>query len=142
MLGRVRGDRSGSVARGRMGRAVAVLLASCAFVSLTSGGALALPLGTFTEFRVPTTLGTPAGIAVGRDGDLWFTELIGNKIGRITPTGSITEFPIPTAGSQPNGIAAGPDGAMWFTEQGRNIEIDRAPRPGRSPRSLVHRARP
>ena len=57
---------------------------------------------------------------MGRDGDLWFAELNGNKIGRITPTGSITEFPIPTAGSQPNGIAAGPPGAMWFSEGGGN----------------------
>jgi streptogramin lyase len=97
-------------------RVVVALLAFCAFMLLACGGALALPLGAFTQFRVPTTGGTPIGIAAGPDGAMWFTELNGNKIGRITATGSITEFPIPTANSQPLGIAAGPDGALWFTE--------------------------
>jgi streptogramin lyase len=50
------------------------------------------------------------------DGALWFTELNGNKIGRVTITGTFTEFPIPTANSQPHGITAGPDGALWFAE--------------------------
>ena len=62
-------------------------------------------------------------IAVGSDGNLWFTEFgvdFGNRIGRITTSGVITEFPIPTLVSQPNGIAAGPDGNLWFTETGAN----------------------
>ena len=55
-------------------------------------------------------------IAPGPDGNLWFTEESGNKIGRITPSGQITEYPVPTEGSDPHGITAGPDGSMWFTE--------------------------
>jgi virginiamycin B lyase len=51
---------------------------------------------------------------------LWFTEFIGNKIGRITPTGIVTEYTIPTAQSQPSGIASGPDGNIWFTETASN----------------------
>jgi virginiamycin B lyase len=39
------------------------------------------------------------------DGNLWFTELTGDKIGRITPAGSINEFPVPTASSRLTGIA-------------------------------------
>ncbi len=58
----------------------------------------------------------PGGIAVGPDGNLWFTEYNDNRIGRITPSGSVTEFLIPTAYSQPWTIAAGPDGNLWFTE--------------------------
>jgi streptogramin lyase len=58
-------------------------------------------------------------IAVGPDGNLWFTD--GNEaIGRITTAGVITEHAIPTPGSNPHDIAAGPDGAMWFTENGSN----------------------
>ena len=60
----------------------------------------------------------PAYITAGPDGNLWFTEVNANKIGRITTDGVVTEF---TAGitpfSGPTGITAGPDGNMWFTEQ-------------------------
>jgi streptogramin lyase len=40
----------------------------------------------------PVTAGSsPAGIATGPDGAMWFTESNGNKIGRIT-AGSLTEY--------------------------------------------------
>jgi virginiamycin B lyase len=71
------------------------------------------------EFPVPTPGSQPAGITVGPDGALWFTEENGNKIGRITTGGVITnEFPIPTLNSSPQEITTGPDGALWFTEFG------------------------
>src|SRR5947209_3969028 len=69
-----------------------------------------------TEFALPTQGSIPYQITVGPDGNLWFTEIVGNKIGRISPTGSISEFPIPTANSRPFGIALGPGGNLWFTE--------------------------
>ena len=74
--------------------------------------------GTITEFPVPD--GSPYGIAAGPDGNLWFTDLGSNRIGRITTSGTITEFVVPTAGSDPGGIAAGPDGNLWFTENSGN----------------------
>ena len=52
----------------------------------------------------------------GPDGNMWFTEESGNKIGRITPSGAITEFPIPTAGSTPKNLVVGADGNIWFPE--------------------------
>jgi streptogramin lyase len=55
-------------------------------------------------------------ITAGPDGNLWFTEQVTGKIGRITPGGVITEYALPVATAQPFGIAAGPDGALWFTE--------------------------
>jgi hypothetical protein len=58
-------------------------------------------------------------ITAGADGNLWFTEYDGSKIGRVTPAGVFTEFPTPTANSGPKGIAAGPDGNIWFTEYAR-----------------------
>jgi streptogramin lyase len=60
------------------------------------------------------------GITSGPDGNLWFTEHGGNRIGRITPSGSIREFSLPTPGSAPQGITAGPNGNLWFTEDYSN----------------------
>ena len=55
---------------------------------------------------------------VGPDGNLWFAEVLGNRIGRITTDGAITEFLVPTPNSRPTVVAAGPDGNLWFTERG------------------------
>jgi hypothetical protein len=57
----------------------------------------------------------PLLITAGPDGNLWFAEYIGNKIGRITPAGVITEFPVPPGGDYLPGITEGPDGNLWFT---------------------------
>ena len=51
---------------------------------------------------------------------MWFTELIGNRIGRIAPDHTIAETVVPTADSGPYGITVGPDGALWFTESRAN----------------------
>ena len=68
----------------------------------------------FTEFRVPTRGSYPHGITEGPDGNIWFTEADGAKIGRLTPAGVLTEFPVIGARSLA-GICAGPDGKLWFT---------------------------
>jgi len=52
-----------------------------------------------TEFPLPNTDSFPLWITTGPDGNLWFTEEHGNRIGRITPSGLITEFAVPTASS-------------------------------------------
>ena len=61
----------------------------------------------------------PVEITAGSDGNLWFTESAGNKIGRITPNDesnvTIKEFPLPPGGETPLGITSGPDGNLWFT---------------------------
>src|SRR5664279_2860858 len=82
------------------------------------GAALAnIALGqSVTEFAVPTASCVPLAITAGPDGNLWFNEQDGNKIGKITTAGVITEYVIPTANSHSIGITAGPDGNLWFTE--------------------------
>jgi hypothetical protein len=80
--------------------------------------ALASP--SVNEYSVPTSNSYPYSIANGSDGDLWFTEVNGNNIGKITPNGNITEYPIPTANSEPTSITTGPDGNLWFTEADGN----------------------
>ena len=56
-------------------------------------------------------------ITSGPDGNLWFTEAVGNRIARITTNGVVTEFSNGISnGAEPYGITAGPDGNLWFTE--------------------------
>jgi virginiamycin B lyase len=58
-------------------------------------------------------------MALGPDGNLWFTENNAQKIGKITPTGTITEYAIPPdpGNVDPESITNGPDGALWFTSE-------------------------
>jgi virginiamycin B lyase len=52
---------------------------------------------------------------------MWFTELLGNRIGRIQRDGTLVEYDIPTPGSRPIALAADPAGdALWFTEEATN----------------------
>jgi streptogramin lyase len=106
-------------------RLVALLPTSIVFLCLLVGllvgcGASTSHPSGLTEFPIPTSQSSPKAITAGPDGNLWFTEQAGNKIGRITPSGTITEFPIPTSQSTPIAITAGPDGNLWFTEEGGN----------------------
>ena len=74
----------------------------------------------FVEFPLPVASSQPRGIAVGSDGNLWFTEFGGNKIGKISLNGVITEYPIPTAASGARIIATGLSKTLWFTENNTN----------------------
>ena len=78
-----------------------------------------------TEFTAGISLDANLrGIASGPNGNLWFAEYTGPRIGRITPLGAVTEF---SAGISPGipgpfSIRLGPDGNLWFTEtQGNRI---------------------
>jgi streptogramin lyase len=76
------------------------------------------PSGAVSEFQLPGNERLPGGIALGSDGNMWFTEPGSNTIGRITPAGDISEFSAPEAGGE---IVPGPDGNMWFTEESNAI---------------------
>jgi len=57
-------------------------------------------------YTVPTTDSQPLNVTIS-DGYVWFTEQVGNNIGRLNPTtGQVTEFAVPTPGSGPADIAA------------------------------------
>jgi streptogramin lyase len=78
--------------------------------------------GAATRFVLPGGLNAPgdvgpASVAVGSDGNIWFTQARVPQIGRITLSGEIAEFEV---GGNPRGIAAGSDGALWFTEPAVN----------------------
>lgn len=55
----------------------------------------------------------PGALALGSDGNIWFTENLVNNIGRITPAGVLTEF---ATASHPFRITPGAPGTLWFSE--------------------------
>jgi len=57
----------------------------------------------------------PFAIAMGEDGNFWFTLSNSSKVARITPRGSINYVRTPTL-SNPAFITPGPDGNIWFGE--------------------------
>jgi virginiamycin B lyase len=90
---------------------------------------LSLP-GTSDSVEIPAADGGlyMAGIALGPDDAMWFTQSpVGpddppNAIGRVTAEGRYTSWKLPRPRSDPHRIIAGPDGALWFTERsGRRI---------------------
>jgi virginiamycin B lyase len=85
--------------------------------------------GTMRLFRLPHPDSTPIYIAQGCDG-MYFTELTGSRIGRITSKGRITEYPTPTPDARP--IAVAPrDCRVWFSEEtGHHFGV-LAPKTGR-----------
>jgi virginiamycin B lyase len=82
-------------------------------VNVTVAGTIC---GVVSEFPVPTANSGPAGITLGPDGALWFTESCGDNVGRITTGGAITETAVPSAAGEPYGITTGPGGTLWFAE--------------------------
>lgn len=74
----------------------------------------------FPKSRTPSYV--MANLALGPDGNIWFTKLsvereVGKsagKIGRITPEGNLAEYSLPD-GISPFAISAGRDGSLWFS---------------------------
>src|SRR5579883_1960704 len=118
----------------RRNRALLVVLSLVILIGLVLGGIVLYPrlsggaahrTGTITispmtahgfhDFAVPTANSKPFDITRGPDGNLWFTEFDGNKIGRVTPVGAVTEFALSDPNSSAAGITAGPDGNLWVT---------------------------
>jgi virginiamycin B lyase len=78
--------------------------------------------GRLIEYSVPTPNSGPLDLTFscvgGSNCNVWFTEFLANKIGKLNPhTGEFQEFSIPTPASGPHSIVAGfyPD-QVWFTE--------------------------
>src|SRR5437879_13882978 len=66
----------------------------------------------FVGIRVPTRNSGPLGIVTGPDGNVWFTEFLKNKIGKLDTNNHITEYKVPTLRSHPNHIIVGGDGNL------------------------------
>ena len=102
----------------------------------------------FTLFPITTRLNTASQpnlfrIAVGPDGNLWFSDV--EAIGRMTLDGINQEFPLP---GDPFDIAPGPDGNVWLSDENDDVvgrvlldgtqrEFPRVAGRPRSPRGIV-----
>lgn len=73
-------------------------------------------VGDLKEYTGPIAVSTAglSDIAAGPNGNLWFTEYHGGKIGKLDPrSGAVTEY---AAGcNQPDQIVLGADGNLWYT---------------------------
>ena len=94
-----------------------ISLLSAAGVLLGPAASIADTGGSITEFPIAGVCceAELAGITSGPDGNLWFTDVANDQVGKITPTGTASEVGVP---SFPTAIAAGPDGNLWFIDQG------------------------
>ncbi|HYW00823.1 MAG TPA: copper resistance protein CopC [Candidatus Acidoferrum sp.] len=70
----------------------------------------------FSELPLANDVG-PYGIAVDKNGIIWFAETGTGSIGRYDPTtGALSEYPLPQTGSRPFYIATGNNGTLWISE--------------------------
>ncbi len=77
------------------------------------------------DYRIVTytsTISEPYGLAYAL-GEVWFTGLSGNALGRLNPAnGAIVEYPIPTDSSSPVALEVlpGTPSRVWFAEKTGN----------------------
>jgi len=112
---------------------LALVVAGCKYSTLAGplpgpSPAPTLGPGIVSERPIPTSAATPLGITSGPDGNLWFAEFDGNKIGKVVPgtfpgAGSIVECgPLPTTNSAPVDVVNDPStpNKVWFDEFGND----------------------
>ena len=113
----------------------AIVVAGCKYSTL--GGPLPAPSpaptlapGIVSEKGIPTANATPFGITSAPDGNVWFTELNGNKLGHVVPgtfpgSGSLVECgALPAAASGPADVTVATGSPkVWFDEVGSTNKI-------------------
>jgi virginiamycin B lyase len=71
---------------------------------------------------VPTQGSRPHDPLAAKDGSIWWTGQLANKLGRIDPkTGAIREYTLKSPYTGPHGLAEDKDGNIWFT--GNNLGL-------------------
>lgn len=80
------------------------------------------------EYHTPTPDSSPADLAFDAQGNLWFTELNANRIGKLNPSQAksltsqgITEYELPQPNSKPHFLTVAKNGLIWFTEGANRI---------------------
>jgi virginiamycin B lyase len=64
----------------------------------------------------PSNLGGAWPHGIVADGEVWFTELEADKIGKLGRDGKVIEYPTPSRECGPSSIIVGPDKKIWFIE--------------------------
>jgi len=77
----------------------------------------------FTSVDVPTASSFPMRLVVDGENRVWFTELLGNKIGVYDQSKrQLMEYSVPTNASGPADLTFDKNGNLWFTEAyGKNL---------------------
>ncbi|MEE2986471.1 MAG: Lyase-like protein [Nitrospinota bacterium] len=80
------------------------------------------------EYLTPSPDSSPSDLAFDAQGNLWFTEINGNKIGKLVPSETepgtskgIQEYELPNPNSKPNYLIVSKDGQVWFSEMAGRI---------------------
>jgi virginiamycin B lyase len=101
---------------------VTVISGGNPWLTNTGGNGIALfrfsTLQSFYTLEVPTPNSEPYGIAADGTKAIWFTERVGNKVGRYGPQDVIVEYALPTPGSQPTDVVADGEGCAWYAAPG------------------------
>jgi len=75
----------------------------------------------FREFLLPEG-SSPAGIATGTDGVVWFTMPGASAIGSLPRSGGkVSVHKVPSKNAEPYMITVAKDGNVWFTERNANM---------------------
>ena len=87
------------------------------------GGLVAGPVKARIDlWDVPTQGSRPHDPRAAKDGSIWWTGQLANKLGRIDPkTGAIREYTLKSPHTGPHGLAEDKDGNIWFT--GNNLGL-------------------
>ena len=71
--------------------------------------------GVLTKFQPPTA-GKPQRLDLDADGNVWFSERQGNKIGKLDPsTGVFKEYPLPGPEASPYAVGVAKDRMVWYS---------------------------
>jgi virginiamycin B lyase len=71
----------------------------------------------FTSITIPTNGSFPMRLTLDKQGRIWFTEFLGNKIGVFDPaTNRLQEYRIPTNVSGATDLTFDKQGVLWFSE--------------------------
>src|SRR3954454_692393 len=71
---------------------------------------------TIRMWTVPTPGSRPHDPMAAKDGTIWWSGQLSNKIGRLNPkTNEMTEFDLKSPRTGPHGLVEDKDGNIWFT---------------------------
>ncbi len=74
------------------------------------------------EWQVPTPGSRPHDPLATRDGAIWWTGQLVNKLGRLDPkTGVMKEFTLKSPHTGPHGLTEDRDGNIWFTGNNQGL---------------------
>jgi len=86
---------------------------------------------TIREWEVPIPGSRPHDPLATRDGAIWYTGQMTNRLGRVDPkTGQVREYPLKSPQTGPHGLVEDRDGNIWFTGNHQSLVGKLDPRTG------------